>query len=295
MTKEENRQMFADTVQSCQKGSFFLNGQEIPLNLTAEQMQEAHVFLPDDIEQLQRTAQPTRPDHPGCTLACWKEDSSGAAAAITAERLKPGENAEKPAQQHEAEVPAALQAGLVLEQDTLQINGRMMPAYFFHDEDQANGFMSNWYPSAFTLDGLQFSSAEQYIMYRKCMVFADSDRAAAVLAADTPAEQKDIARNTEYNEKVWNGIRQPAAMRGLQAKFSQNPILLQALLDTGDAYLVECSRNDKTWACGITIRDKSKTYRDIDNWKGKNILGFALMEIRTALRQQYAAGDYIWD
>jgi predicted NAD-dependent protein-ADP-ribosyltransferase YbiA (DUF1768 family) len=36
----------------------------------------------------------------------------------------------------------------------------------FHNPVEENGYLSNWYPSQFTLDGKHFSSAEQYMMYR---------------------------------------------------------------------------------------------------------------------------------
>lgn len=72
------------------------------------------------------------------------------------------------------------------------------------------------------------------------------------------------------------------AMRGLYAKFFQTPELLLKLLDTSDAYLVECARTDVTWACGRTLDSDEKRYAD--KWLGQNILGFALMEVRAGLR-----------
>ena len=39
----------------------------------------------------------------------------------------------------------------------------------FHNVDEENGYLSNWYPSPFTLHGVDFSSMEQYMMYRKAI------------------------------------------------------------------------------------------------------------------------------
>ena len=36
-----------------------------------------------------------------------------------------------------------------------------MPVICFHNADEENGYLSNWYPSAFTLKGIDFSSMEQ--------------------------------------------------------------------------------------------------------------------------------------
>ena len=72
-------------------------------------------------------------------------------------------------------------------------------------------------------------------------------------------------------------------LRGLMAKFSQNEDLKQKLLDTGDAYLVECAGSDKIWACGIRLNDDKRF--DAANWTGDNILGFALMEVREMFKE----------
>jgi ribA/ribD-fused uncharacterized protein len=65
------------------------------------------------------------------------------------------------------------------------------------------------------------------------------------------------------------------------AKFTQNEELKQKLLDTGDAYLVECAGSDKNWACGVRLNDEGRF--DAENWTGGNILGFALMEVRETI------------
>ena len=36
----------------------------------------------------------------------------------------------------------------------------------FHNPDEENGYLSNWYPSNFIVDGVHFSSMEQFMMYR---------------------------------------------------------------------------------------------------------------------------------
>ena len=34
----------------------------------------------------------------------------------------------------------------------------------FHNPEEENGYLSNWYLSEFTVDGIKFSSMEQYMM-----------------------------------------------------------------------------------------------------------------------------------
>lgn len=167
--------------------------------------------------------------------------------------------------------------------DKLIISGRETDAVFFHLPDEPNGYLSNWYHSPFDLDGKHFSSVEQYIMYRKCVIFGDEKSAKAVLATEDTAQQQAIGRDAVgYKDHVWAGMRQMVAFRGLMAKFSQNKDLKQQLLDTGDAYLVECAGSDPIWACGIRLKDEKRF--DASNWTGDNILGFALMEVRETLK-----------
>lgn len=169
--------------------------------------------------------------------------------------------------------------------ETLKIGDESCGAVYFHKPEEPHGFLSNWYPSDFTLDGMQFSSAEQYIMYRKCMTFGDTATAKKVMETDDPAQQQALARNAKgYHDVVWGGLRQVILMRALVAKFTQNEELRDALLDTGDDYLVECAHNDKLWACGERLDGSARL--DIARWSGKNILGFALMEVRNMLQSQ---------
>ena len=168
--------------------------------------------------------------------------------------------------------------------DKLLISGLKTDAVFFHKPEEPYGFLSNWYPSPFELDGERFSSVEQFIMFRKCCLFADTDMQVAVLSTDNPAKQQEIGRSAPwYNEKIWGGVRQVVAFRGLMAKFSQNKELGQQLLDTGNAVLVECAGSDRVWACGLHLDDEDRL--DASKWRGTNVLGYALMEVREAIRR----------
>lgn len=167
--------------------------------------------------------------------------------------------------------------------EKLTINGMKVDAIFFHKPDEPFGWLSNWYRSGFELDGNTYSSVEQYIMYQKCVLFGDEESAQKVMGTDYPDAQQAIARNADgYIDCVWRGYRQIIAENALYAKFSQNEGLKQKLLDTGDAWLVECAHSDKNWACGISLYDDQRF--DASNWLGMNILGFALMKVREDLR-----------
>ena len=167
--------------------------------------------------------------------------------------------------------------------DKLTIGDREVDAIFFFHPTGTNDYLSNWYPSPFEIDGVRFVSMEQYIMYKKSIVFGDAKTASAILATDKPAAHKKLGRRASgYVNAVWGGIRQLVALRGLLAKFGQNAELKEKLFATGDAWLVESSRFDVVWACGCGLNDSKRL--DVAQWRGTNILGFALMEARDVLR-----------
>lgn len=152
----------------------------------------------------------------------------------------------------------------------------------FHNPDEENAYLSNWYPSVFSVNGINFSSMEQYMMYQKALRFGDTKIADKILATDDVAKIKKLGREVQrYDENVWNGVRQIIVYEGLTAKFSQNGNLKAKLLETKDAILAECAVRDKIWGIGLSMTDERRF--DKDKWKGQNLLGYALMLVREHL------------
>lgn len=152
----------------------------------------------------------------------------------------------------------------------------------FHNPNEENGYLSNWYPSIFTLNGVTFSSMEQYMMYRKAVCFGDDKVAAQILAMEDVAEIKALGRLVSgYDENLWNGVRQIVVYEGLLAKFSQNSDLREQLKGTGQAFLAECAVKDRIWGIGLSMHDPNRL--DRAKWQGQNLLGYALMMVRGRL------------
>lgn len=152
----------------------------------------------------------------------------------------------------------------------------------FHNPDEENGYLSNWYLSSFTLDGIVFSSMEQFMMYRKAVCFHDNNIAAQILETDDVARIKELGRHVSgYDENHWNGMRQIVVYEGLLAKFSQDTKLKEQLKATGDAFLAECAVKDRIWGIGLSMSDPDRL--DRAKWKGQNLLGYALMMVRDRL------------
>ncbi len=133
--------------------------------------------------------------------------------------------------------------------------------------------------SDFEVDGIRYSSMEQYMMYQKARYFDDEHMMEEILKTDNPKEIKALGRKvSNFNNVYWNGIRQVVVFKGLLSKFSQNEMLKEKLKSTGDSILAECSVNDRIWGIGFSMEDDNRS--DISKWKGQNLLGFSLMIVR---------------
>lgn len=157
-----------------------------------------------------------------------------------------------------------------------------MDAVCFHKPEEENGYLSNWYPSEFIVNGAVFSSMEQYMMYKKAVCFHDKEIADKILMTDDVVEIKALGKLVaNYNDNYWNGVRQIIVFEGLFAKFSQNEDLKSQLKTTGDKLLAECAVRDRIWGIGLSMKDPDRF--EIDKWKGQNLLGYALMMVREQL------------
>ena len=149
----------------------------------------------------------------------------------------------------------------------------------FHNPNEENGYLSNWYLANFSVDDISYSSVEQYMMYRKATCFHDDKIAEQILETNDVAKIKALGRLVSgYDDHHWNGVRQVVVYEGLVAKFTQNPQLLQLLKNTKDDILAECAIKDIIWGIGLSMTDSDRLNRA--KWKGQNLLGYALMMVR---------------
>lgn len=141
---------------------------------------------------------------------------------------------------------------------------------------------SQWWLSPFEIGGQEYASAEHYMMAEKARLFGDEASRLAVLAAATPAEAKKLgAQVAGFVEQTWLQHRFEIVVRGNQARFTQNPELGDFLRQTGERVLVEASPLDRIW--GIGLAEDDPRCQHPEQWQGPNLLGFALMEVRSRL------------
>jgi ribA/ribD-fused uncharacterized protein len=141
---------------------------------------------------------------------------------------------------------------------------------------------SQWYESPFEVAGVTYPTAEHYMMAAKAALFGDVQTRERILAATTPGAAKALGRQVVgFDEETWAQERMRIVVDANLGKFTQNAQLSQFLLNTGDQVLVEASPVDRVWGIGLAAEDPDT--RHPSGWRGLNLLGFALMEVRDVL------------
>ena len=138
---------------------------------------------------------------------------------------------------------------------------------------------SQWHSCEFTVDGVVYNCAEQYMMHQKAVVFKDQAMADKIMTSDSPKDQKAYGRQvSNFDAKVWNEKSREVVKDGNYAKFSQNEELWEAMAATVGTVLVEASPRDRIWGIGLGAKNP-KAQRKA-TWRGKNWLGYCLTEVR---------------
>jgi ribA/ribD-fused uncharacterized protein len=160
---------------------------------------------------------------------------------------------------------------------------------FYSDKSGKYRFMSNFYPSKFIENNIEYNCSEQYFMKKKQEMFDPTNIFLAnnILNNTNPKEIKKFGRQVKnYNDDVWNNSRYEIMKNGLRLKFLQNPDLRQSLLATRNKNLYEASPYDNIWGTGYIANETlEKINNNKQNELGQNLLGRALEEIRNELRQ----------
>ena len=142
----------------------------------------------------------------------------------------------------------------------------------FYNKVPAYREFSNFFPSAFDLDGKRWPTVEHYFQAQKFT--ANPEYQEEIRAAKTPEKAKTLGAAVDGTKPIrsdWDTVREEVMKKALTAKFTQNPDLKAKLLATGNRALVEANPTDAYWGYGRTK-------------KGKNRMGILLQQLRDELR-----------
>lgn len=146
----------------------------------------------------------------------------------------------------------------------------------FYRSNGKYGFLSNLYPCQIIFEGITFPSSEFAYQYGKFRKDKESEKEILDWAMKAPNSSliAQLSHSLISYQIVdnWSNIKIERMKNVLEAKFIQNPLLKEKLLNTNDAILIEESKTDAFW--GIGKRNN-----------GKNMLGKLLMELRSKFRE----------
>ena len=221
--------------------------------------------------------------------------------------------------------------------------GEHFEFYLFYGHKQKFGdvdasCLSQWFERDFTIDGVEYATAEHWMMAEKARLFEDAFMLEAILDSESPKEAKAFGRKVQnFDQAAWEQHRFEIVRRGNYAKFGQNDDLKEFLFSTAanSAYdygmvaeprtgyeidskyeeddrgllafkaeqtenssesavnlsnsdfkssnviLVEAAGRDMIW--GIGLGQHNPKSKDPFQWRGRNLLGFALTVVREQL------------
>lgn len=149
---------------------------------------------------------------------------------------------------------------------------------------EARSPFSQFHRVDFVVEGVTYPSAEHFMMASKARLFGDDEALKTILTPGTTQMKAKAAgrRVKGFSEDTWNRHKLIIVTEGNKAKFSQNEALARALLMTGDRVLAEASPRDMVWGIGFGAEQPDARLPEM--WRGLNLLGFVLMDVRAWLR-----------
>ena len=139
----------------------------------------------------------------------------------------------------------------------------------FYKVNDEYGFMSNFAPYPFSDGSRIWPISEHYFQAQKFLVPHIQEKIRQIVS---PMDAALEGRNRQNPLRPdWEEVKDEVMLQALRMKFSQNPEIAKELLATGDAILIEHTRNDDYWADG-------------GDGSGKNKLGLLLMQVREELK-----------
>lgn len=139
----------------------------------------------------------------------------------------------------------------------------------FYKVNDDYGFMSNFAPYPFSDGGKIWPTSEHYFQAQKFLVPQIQEIIRQIVS---PMDAALEGRNRQNPLRPdWEEVKDEVMLQALRMKFSQNPDIAKELMATGDAIIIEHTRNDAYWADG-------------GDGSGKNKLGLLLMQVREELK-----------
>jgi ribA/ribD-fused uncharacterized protein len=119
------------------------------------------------------------------------------------------------------------------------------------------------------MDGMEYASVEHCFQAQK---FAEEELRERIRQAPSTYEAQRLGKRFPGLHPDWEDAKMEIMEKALTAKFTQNAVVKQYLVWTGNRRLLEASPSDYFWGIG-------------QNGSGQNMLGVLLMKVRASLCQ----------
>jgi len=140
----------------------------------------------------------------------------------------------------------------------------------FYRTGDEYGCFSNFAAYPVEIRGQVWPTSEHFFQAQK---FAGSQHEEAIRSVKSPMIAARIGRNRSKPIRPdWEQVKDDIMREAVRSKFSQHRDLREILLATGDALIVEHTKNDSYWGDG-------------GDGSGRNMLGRILAEVRAELRR----------
>jgi hypothetical protein len=138
--------------------------------------------------------------------------------------------------------------------------------------------LSNFHPTGFNVNGVNYNCCEQYYQSHKAMIANDLTTHDRIMESEDPSEQKRLGSTVKINQDIWDKKSAEVMHCGLLAKFDQNRDIAEYLLNTGNKAIFEASHRDKIWGIGLSLNHPNVLDESVH--AGQNLLGKMLMSVR---------------
>jgi ribA/ribD-fused uncharacterized protein len=139
----------------------------------------------------------------------------------------------------------------------------------FYSVNNEYGEFSNFARYPVNIDGKLWPTSEHYFQAQK---FEDIFYQKKILKTNSPMKAAELGRSRKVKiKKNWDKIKDSVMYKAVYEKFTQHRCLTELLLSTGDATIIEHTRNDYYWGDG-------------GDGSGKNRLGKILMQVRESIK-----------
>lgn len=139
----------------------------------------------------------------------------------------------------------------------------------FYRTNDPFGCFSNFAAYPIVLKEKTWPTSEHFFQAQK---FIGHEHEESIRLEPSPMNAAKMGRDrTKPLRADWESVKDDIMREAVFAKVNQHPEIAKILISTGDALIVENTKNDSYWGDG-------------GDGTGKNMLGIILMEVRTKLK-----------